>query len=386
MLTEIRLKNFKCFREETAFPLAKINLLTGINGRGKSTLLQALLLMKQSMENQYFREFKMNGEVVKMGTFQEIKNKYVKTESIVFLFAWGERQLQLTHKKGGIDELCLLDKQKEIILKNKENSFVYQNSKRSTIIFDWKKPSASQMLADENFDLLKQHLQAFDSLDFSNIHYISADRIGAKQFHQVPSENIKLIDRNGMYAVYFLEKMIRENPSSSNLSFSEQFNQILSKIFDTKLEIHLKRLGSVIRLDFKIDDEKFLPTNVGFGFSYILSVLVATFMAKKGEILIIENPEAHLHEAAQHKLMRFLLQTAKEKEVQLFIETHSETIANALSVLVVKKELNTEDLHILHFEDHKPILVRLTSDGRRNKKPIHFFDQTEKDLNQILFG
>ncbi|RKZ51565.1 MAG: hypothetical protein DRR16_27225 [Candidatus Parabeggiatoa sp. nov. 3] len=51
MLTQIKLTNFKCFKEETTFPLSQLNLLTGINGQGKSTLLHSLLLMRQSIEH-----------------------------------------------------------------------------------------------------------------------------------------------------------------------------------------------------------------------------------------------------------------------------------------------------------------------------------------------
>ncbi len=73
MLKEIRLKNFKCFREETTFPLSTINLLTGINGRGKSTLLQSMLLMKQSVEhNEYTNKLILNGNCVNLGTYEDI--------------------------------------------------------------------------------------------------------------------------------------------------------------------------------------------------------------------------------------------------------------------------------------------------------------------------
>ncbi|MCK5717633.1 MAG: AAA family ATPase [Thiomargarita sp.] len=51
MLTQIILTNFKCFKKETSFPLSQVNLLTGINGQGKSTLLHSLLLMRQSFEH-----------------------------------------------------------------------------------------------------------------------------------------------------------------------------------------------------------------------------------------------------------------------------------------------------------------------------------------------
>jgi AAA15 family ATPase/GTPase len=78
MLTKITLENFKVFRHVTEFPLAKINLLTGINGRGKSSLLQSLLLMRQSIEhNENTTELILNGNCVHLGTWEDVKNKNI---------------------------------------------------------------------------------------------------------------------------------------------------------------------------------------------------------------------------------------------------------------------------------------------------------------------
>ena len=75
MLSEISLSNFKCFKKDTAFPLANINLLTGVNGRGKSSVLQSLLLMKQSVDiDNYTESVYLNGNCVDLGTVEGIKN------------------------------------------------------------------------------------------------------------------------------------------------------------------------------------------------------------------------------------------------------------------------------------------------------------------------
>ena len=99
MLTEIRLKNFKCFREETPFPLSKINLLTGINGRGKSTLLQSILLMKQSVEHdEYTDKIILNGNCVELGDFKDVKNSFSTENSeilIGFSFEKKDKSLEL---------------------------------------------------------------------------------------------------------------------------------------------------------------------------------------------------------------------------------------------------------------------------------------------------
>ncbi|MFI3220772.1 MAG: AAA family ATPase [Methylococcales bacterium] len=79
MLTEIKLTNFKCFKEETAIPLSKFNLFTGVNGAGKSTALQALLLMWQSIGDLPFLSESselnliLNGSCVNLGNFDDVK-------------------------------------------------------------------------------------------------------------------------------------------------------------------------------------------------------------------------------------------------------------------------------------------------------------------------
>ncbi|MGK7931862.1 MAG: hypothetical protein AB4041_10575 [Microcystaceae cyanobacterium] len=86
MLTKITLTNFKCFREATEFPLSKVNLLTGINRREKSTLLQSLLLMRQSVDQSYLtKEIFLNGHYVRLGTFQDILNSHsTQNSNIIF--------------------------------------------------------------------------------------------------------------------------------------------------------------------------------------------------------------------------------------------------------------------------------------------------------------
>lgn len=92
---------------------------------------------------------------------------------------------------------------------------------------------------------------------------------------------------------------------------------------------------------------KFESYNVGFGYSYILSIIVSALIAKEGNILIIENPEAHLHPKAQLNLS-YLLAKLTGNGVQVFIETHSEHIVNGFRIAALKDgfSLNNKDLNI----------------------------------------
>ena len=75
MIKELVIKNFKLFREETSIPLSRLNLLTGINGRGKSTVLQVFLLMKQSPDyDRTTNKIIFNGCDVNLGNYKDVKN------------------------------------------------------------------------------------------------------------------------------------------------------------------------------------------------------------------------------------------------------------------------------------------------------------------------
>ena len=75
MITSISIRNFKAFRDTGSIKLGNLNVLTGINGRGKSTMLQSLLLLSQSMrasDSHSPLHMFTNGDWVKLGKFQEL--------------------------------------------------------------------------------------------------------------------------------------------------------------------------------------------------------------------------------------------------------------------------------------------------------------------------
>ena len=88
MITNIDIINFKLYKENTSIPLSKINLLTGINGKGKSTVLQVFLLLSQSaLKNRTTNKIILNGSNVKLGSLSDVKNKdTLASEPIVFNF------------------------------------------------------------------------------------------------------------------------------------------------------------------------------------------------------------------------------------------------------------------------------------------------------------
>ena len=133
-------------------------------------------------------------------------------------------------------------------------------------------------------------------------------------------------------------------------------------------------------------DKKVKAINFGFGYSYILSIIITSLIAQPGYTVFIENPEAHLHPRAQSRLTELLCKLA-ESGVQVFVETHSEHVINSVRLCSLKDNfsLTNEDVSMYFFsEDFKSEKLIMDKEAQISNWPDGFFDQQEKDLSQIL--
>ncbi len=180
--------------------------------------------------------------------------------------------------------------------------------------------------------------------------------------------------------------------SQTNAWFSEisPNNQVIIKNnqinFEIKHQFHLE--------NNQLSTNEFKPENVGFGISYALPIIVAVLAAEKNSLLLIENPESHLHPQAQAKLAE-LMALAAQNGVQICIETHSEHIING--TLVAIKNYQSEQRGIAHdkvriyyFERDEihhatqSIAVPVSEEGRITYPPRGFFDQFKKDIKTLM--
>ncbi len=129
------------------------------------------------------------------------------------------------------------------------------------------------------------------------------------------------------------------------------------------------------------------PVNVGFGLTQVLPIVVAALSANRHDILLIENPEVHLHPAGQTLMGQFLAEVASAG-VQVIIETHSDHILNGIRRAVRSKSLKSEQA-ILHFfrprneVQAQVITPQLDETGNIDIWPEGFFDQFDKDMNHF---
>jgi predicted ATPase len=133
------------------------------------------------------------------------------------------------------------------------------------------------------------------------------------------------------------------------------------------------------------------PQHVGFGISYALPTIVTLLSAKPDKLIILENPEAHLHPKGQSKIGEMMARAA-QGEAQLIVETHSDHIINGVRVAVKEGKLDPEKVKIFYFDrnpdskEHYSFVreMNIDADGRIDYWPEGFMDEWDKNLMELL--
>ncbi|MCF6345246.1 MAG: DUF3696 domain-containing protein [Thiomicrorhabdus sp.] len=135
----------------------------------------------------------------------------------------------------------------------------------------------------------------------------------------------------------------------------------------------------------------FRPENTGFGLTYVLPVVTAVLSARSGDLLLIENPESHLHPAGQ-ALIAKLISIAAHNDVQIIIETHSDHFLNGIRQSVKSKLIDADNVCVyflsrnIDSSEHSVQVekVAIEPSGRIEYWPEGFFDEWEKSLNKLI--
>lgn len=420
MIKHLAIKNFKLYKEVN-LPLNRLNLLTGINGRGKSTVLQAFLLMSQSAQiNRATAQIYLNGDDVKLGTFDDVKSKEVSfSEPICFTFHYDEivcqyflYSNQTDASELNIDKITVESHGFELELRKSETGddmYHSYSSPHPEINADVLLPLFDLFLSNSSIEhyLPQTPLREIRNvINLVGIHYVSADRIGPRIYYENKSLGhfirVGALGENTVNVLYHKGndhvndtilhgycKIFGEDYKEMSSTIEDNTNYWVDKIFQgAQVKVESIKGEDLLKLRIKSDKKGayYKPTNVGYGFSYSLSIIVAGLIAKPGEILIVENPEAHLHPYAQSIMAKFLSLVASTG-VQVFVESHSDHILNGFRIAVKNKIIDSTHLNVLYFDhrlDNFFEKIDVDEDGGIDKWPISFFDQSVNDLNYLL--
>lgn len=393
MIKSIEIANFKSHKQ-TKLCLNNLTIICGPNGVGKSSAIQVLLLIREAwIKDKSFEILDLKSNPVKIGTFNDALYEYGETDAIHFILTFDNQQvLDLVYEANSED-----DKAKSFV------KLCYEKTKNK---FDISQLDQLRSFTEEK------------GLFSENFQYISAARLGPQEHYPKDDKivdvykQLSVVEGKAEFFVHFLEKNKNEDVleglaiMNSEFKFLDLMTQVSAwhkYVFEgTNLKIQdIGKLGYSLMFSFDNEDSHLKRTadfeakNVGFGFSYTLPILVAILSSKKGSLIIIENPEAHLHPQGVSRLTE-LICLAAQNGIQIIIETHSDHVIN--SVLVQTKKFGQKNRNGIDYElvsmyqfDRKALKyetnfeeVKIISPGIINYPPSGFFDQINKDKSFLL--
>ena len=349
MIKQLEVQALKSFKEKR-IDLKPLTLLAGLNNSGKSTFIQSIRM--------YLAAFKGESPLLEgYGSVSDIRSNLTSATSKI--------KVGMKFYDGSEDEMVLT-----------ENSVIAPKKCPDTI-------------------------------------YISADRFGPKTSLPM-SQSLDLapmIGDRGEFVIDYIQKLTDYNYLVSD-SLIHGHSQ--GKTFEYALEGWLTEIAPGVEFKFNTNPKadiahaevnNFRPTNVGFGLSYTLPIIAAALGAsaylnetsdqenwvqdweqskkENGRLLILENPEAHLHPQGQTAMGRLIALVAAEG-VQVIVETHSDHLMDGIRIAVKEKNLKPDDavFHYLSKEGNGETIIKtpkLDGGGKLDSWPAGFFDQTLKN-------
>ncbi|QIR75282.1 DUF3696 domain-containing protein [Sulfurospirillum diekertiae] len=390
-IENIQIKNFKSLRD-IEITLKGLTLITGINSSGKSTFIQSLLLLKENREliNQIVTNSMM------MSSMKE-HSEPLRTHIIKLVEDTKNQPLSLE------GEYIHLGDKKDIF-----NQEVYEED-ISILISTLPLKEISFTINYNNLSLSTTSpipISNVINLFSDDFQYLNTDRIQPSRTYELSERHVRknLLGTKGEYTAHYLDenrhkplniKALKHNDAKTdrlldNVSFwlSEISNGI--EVLPKKhLDTHQASLSYQYTYGENTTNE-YSPLNVGFGITYVLPIIVAILKSKPGDLLIIENPESHLHPAGQAKIAK-LCAIAVSNGVQIIVESHSDHFLNAIRVATKQNILKPEDSVIYYFSKRSDLMetkveqLLIDENGKINKSwPKGFFDEYDKQLDQLI--
>jgi len=335
--------------------------------------MQSLLLLRQSHQQGFLdgSGLALNGDLVRIGTAADALFEQAAEETIVFAISsdqLGEVRLPFEYK-AGLDVLP---------------------------------PST------DGAPTTRKRLGAgvvSESLFTDDFHYLNAERLGPRtafEFSEYQAGQHRQLGSQGEYTAYFLNRFGDEpveveglvRPEAKSISLRDQVEAWLAPIcpgirvnLTAAPGMDLMNLQYSMQLERGVSNQ-YRSTNVGFGVTYVLPILVAVLSSRPKALILLENPEVHLHPRGQSVIGQ-LLSRAATAGIQIMVETHSDHVLNGMRLAVHDGALRPDDLQ-LHFfsRDSKGtarvVSPRIDRDGRIDPWPEDFFDEWDRSLDGLL--
>lgn len=436
MIKSVKIENFKCY-ENIDFNTSKITFLTGANSSGKSSLLYSILGVIQSSEFPF--QFSPNGKYVKMGDFEEIVFNHDKSKLIKLEFEIEETEQIITTywKNDNIRNLPILEK---LITKTSYYELEIEKIRKYNLKFEYfkEKDPLAESRSPEMFNKIVEVIATSSKKDTTEIKNMFKkystlnSKVNFKFSDFTEFNQLLKIEKN-----YYLPQIIREiskifseyddkiNYISSFRLYPERTYYETSKIdlkvgkfgenyedqiifwestkspkYQYLIDI-LKDLGLLYEIKSKrLDGGRFellvrskeggvwsSLSDVGFGISQFLPIIVADLQLGKRSTLFIAQPEIHLHPKIQAQFADYIIDRIIKDDKKYIIETHSEYLLNRVRLAIAKKTIEEKDIKTYFIENNgykaKYFDLKFLKNGQILNAPKSFFDTYMLDVMNI---
>lgn len=381
MIESLHIRNFKSIKDKK-FDLRNLNILLGLNGQGKSSFIQSLLLLRQSEKLEQGELTLNSGKngLVNIGTTKDALYQYSE------------------------DKILSLD-------------IKFHESELIKMSFDYEiDADIFRMCGEIDSNIKMRH---DESLFSNNFQYLNAQRIEPEYANKTSLSSVKdenSIGKYGEYTAHYIalrgnEAVVFDNvlhkdssyydtiTSETNVdrSLRNQINLWLGEISPGVKVVARQIDPNMVLLEYNFEQpsygstNRFMPENVGFGISYALHVVTALLTAQPKSLIIIENPESHIHPRGQAELGKLIAKVA-QNNVQVVIETHSDHILNGIRVAVKDSTIDKEKVVAFYFnkrveeqEQYSEIThIRIDRNGSLSKYPENLLDEWSNQISKLV--
>lgn len=360
-MKSISIGNFKCFQGLDVIPVAPLTVLVGSNNAGKSSVIQALQLLHKAAGVSEGESVWLNDEAQDMwlGTINDVIN--VQSPEDVFSVGFNDE-----------------DSGAALFIDFGDNGDVATSAKVLCVT-----KGEGGLVPSET-----------DGMEF---YFLSCERFGPRLSTGLANMDYPSTGCHGENCAQILcdsDTRIKVDPSRAfrgerNLNLLPQVNAWLNYIFPgviLKKPKNYNNLSPSLNAE-DMHGEDFLPTNMGFGITYSLPIVISCLVARPGKIVVVQNPEAHLHPDAQTRMGQFLAH-ASGFGFTLIVETHSDHLLEGMQIYYANHPELKGNAIVNCFEigdSGSPVVepIGFGDDLQFDKTPRGFMDRTIRNYNLL---
>ena len=373
MITHIRMKNFKSWKDSGKVELAPLTGFFGTNSSGKSSLLQMLLLLKQTIGREEALFFGDENSLVNLGNFREVIHGHKEEELLELEFEWktGTPFTIETHLKNSLgyyehisvttDSVTfnpsILWKDGKLVVE--DNPYRVKDRNQEPVVFGGNysnKIYGEPYQSGSQSSPINQLSSEFENL-FSQVYYLGPTRVHPQRHYHWAGTHPKELSVWGDKAIDALLsarlRQLKTSNKETGMPIEEKISEWLQKMdlahsFSLGLSGSLEDNNYEVRIRKSPNSAQVTLADMGHGLADLLPLLVHCYYVPEGSTVILEQPGVHLHPMAQAQLADLFLDVIAERNLQILVESHSEYLLTRLQRRIAEKKI-AEDKMALYF-------------------------------------